>query len=121
MIALAILHAGFPVYFGWRKELKPLSLINRQMMYIHTLFIALTVFLMGVLCLAAAQELTATGLGKKVSLGLGLFWTGRLLVQFFGYSSLLWKGKSFETWAHVFSTILWVYLSGVFLWAAFGR
>jgi hypothetical protein len=32
-----------------------------------------------------------------VALGCGLFWLARLLVQFFGYSAQLWRGKGFET------------------------
>lgn len=38
-----------------------------------------------------------------------------LLLQFFGYSSQLWKGKVFETTIHILSAFLWVYLSVVFL------
>ena len=85
LIALALVHIVFPKYFNWDKELKSLSLINRQMMTVHTFFIALTVFLMGSLCLTSSAELIETNLGKKISLGLGLFWTVRLFIQFFGY------------------------------------
>lgn len=112
---LALIHVIFPKYFNWDKELRTLSLVNRQMMIIHTFFIALTVFLMGLLCLTAATELTSTGLGRKISLGLGIFWTIRLVVQFFGYSKELWKGKRFETIIHILFSLLWVYLSGLFL------
>jgi hypothetical protein len=115
LIALAFVHVVFPKYFNWDKELKSLSLINRQMMIVHTLFIALTVFLMGLLCLTSSTELIETNLGKKISLGLGLFWTVRLFIQFFGYSSMLWKGKKFETSMHLLFSLLWIYLSIVFL------
>jgi hypothetical protein len=115
LIALALVHVGFPRYFNWEGELKPLSLINRQMVYVHTLFVALVVFLMGALCLTSAPELISSSLGKKVSLGLGLFWLARLLVQFFGYSAELWRGKRFETSVHVIFILLWSYLSAVFL------
>jgi hypothetical protein len=114
LVVLALLHAGFPRYFDWPTELKPLSLINRQMVYVHTLFIALVVLLMGLLCLSCASELVGTPLGRKVALGLGLFWLARLLVQFFGYSSALWRGKRFETTVHVSFSLLWTYLMAVF-------
>lgn len=110
-MALALVHFAFPKYFNWDKELKSLSLINRQMMTVHTFFIALTVFLMGLLCLTSSNELIETNLGKKTSLGLGIFWTFRLLIQFFGYSTDLWKGKTFETTLHVIFSLLWTYLS----------
>ncbi len=115
LIVLAIIHGVFPKKFDWNKELNTLSLINRQIMIVHTFFIALTVMLMGILCLTSAQELVETNLGKKIALGLGIFWSLRLLVQFFGYSAILWKGKLFETTIHIVATVLWVYLSVVFL------
>ncbi len=102
LIVLALIHIVFPKYFHWEKELKSLSLINRQMMTIHTFFVALAVFLMGLLCLTSSSELMATNFGKRISLGLGVFWTVRLFAQFFWYSSTLWKGKQFETLMHVF-------------------
>ena len=114
LIALALIHSIFPKYFNWNEELKPLSLVNRQIMKIHTFFIALTVFLMGLLCLTCSEELIHTNLGKKISFGLAVFWTIRLFFQFFGYSKNLWKGKKFETIIHVIFSFLWIYLSVLF-------
>ncbi len=119
LILLAFIHIIFPKYFDWDNELSLLSLINRQMMIIHTIFIALVVFLMGVLCLTSSKELIETGLGKKISLGLGVFWILRLLIQFFGYSSKLWKGKIFETFVHIILSLFWAYLSIVFFTTGF--
>lgn len=118
LMALALVHVIFPKYFNWKDELKSLSLINRQMMTVHTFFIALIVFLMGLLCLTSATELIETKLGKTISLGLGIFWSTRLFIQFFGYSTELWKGKTFETIVHIVFSLLWTYLSVVFLWTA---
>ncbi len=115
LIILAMIHTVFPRYFNWRKELAALSLVNRQMITVHTFFIALAIFLMGVLCLTSSEELLGTSLGKKVSLGLAIFWILRLLIQFFGYSSQLWKGKAFETSVHILFTFLWTYVSFIFL------
>jgi len=84
-------------------------------MYVHSFFIALAILLMGVLCLTSATELTGTALGKKISLGLGIFWTVRLLIQFFGYSAKLWKGKTLETSVHIAFSVFWTYLSTIFI------
>ncbi|WP_018676330.1 hypothetical protein [Riemerella columbina] len=119
LVVLALAHSLFPKYFKWKEELQSMQLINRQMMKIHTLFIALMVLLMGLLCLTSSYELTQTYFGKKISFGLGLFWFLRLMVQFFGYSPQLWKGKKMETTIHVFLSIFWLYLSVVFFWIAF--
>lgn len=117
LVALALIHAVFPAYFDWKAELRGLSLVNRQLMYVHTFFIALTVLLMGVLCLTSARELLETRLGGRVLAGMLVFWGVRLVVQFFGYSSKLWKGKRFETTVHVLFSLLWSYVSLVFLLA----
>lgn len=118
LVGLSAGHLFFPTYFKWARELKNLQLINRQMMYVHTFFIGLTVLLMGMLCLTAAKDLTENPFGRKISLGLGIFWTWRLIFQFFVYSAELWKGKKFETVVHVLFSFLWFYLSAVFLYTA---
>lgn len=120
LIALSLVHVIFPRYFDWRRELSALSLINRQMMVVHTFFIALTVMLMGLLCFFSASDLLNTRLGKHICLGLGIFWGIRVLVQFFGYSPKLWRGRAFETMVHVFFSMFWMYMTGVFWWA-YGR
>lgn len=114
LMILAFIHVIFPRYFNWKVELKTLSLINRQMMTVHTFFVALVVFLMGLLCLTSTNELIESPLGKTISLGFGIFWSMRLFIQFFGYSMELWKGKPFETLVHIVFTGFWVYLSAVF-------
>ncbi len=114
LIVLSLIHVIFPSYFNWKNELQHLSLINRQMMTVHTFFIALTVFLIGLLCVTSASELIETSLGRKISLGLTVFWTIRLFTQIFIYSPILWKGKTFETIVHILFTIFWAYMSLVF-------
>lgn len=118
LMVLSLTHVIFPKYFNWTNELGSLSLINRQIMYVHTFFIALVVFLMGLLCLTSANDLIETALGRRITLGLGLFWTSRLIIQFFGYSSKLWRGKTFETIIHIVFSLLWTYLSLVFILAS---
>ena len=117
LIFLALLHFSFPKYFNWKQQLSSLSIMNRQMMYIHAFLIAFVVFLIGLLCLTSARELLTTMLGKRISLGIGIFWIARLCVQFFGYSSKLWKGKPFETGVHILFSVFWAYLSIVFILA----
>ena len=114
LMLLAFIHVGFPKKFNWSNELKHLSLLNRQMMQTHTFFIALTVFLMGLLCFTKPKLLSQTELGKMITLGLALFWFIRLIFQLFVYSPKLWKGKTFETSMHIIFTLLWMYLATIF-------
>lgn len=114
LIGLGIIHIAFPKYFNWKKELQSLSLVNKQMFSVHTFFIALTVFLMGLLCLVSTEELTTTNLGRTLCLGLAIFWGIRFVFQLFVYSPKLWKGKTFETITHIFFTLLWGYFTIIF-------
>ncbi len=116
---LALIHVGFPRYFQWKQQLASLSLINRQMMQVHTFFIAFVVFLIGLLCFSSAEELIATPLGRRICLGLGVFWSIRALVQWFVYSTELWRGRRFETGVHVVFSALWMYCAVVFISSAF--
>jgi hypothetical protein len=115
LVIISLLHLFFPKYFEWKKECSSMSQLNRQMFYIHSYFIALVLFLMGVLCLTSAFDLLNTNLGKKISLGFAIFWITRLVVQFVGYSSKLWKGKRFETGIHILFSLFWIYFSTIFL------
>ena len=64
MIGLALLYLISPTYFHWKEELARISLINRQIMIVHTFFIALTVFLMGLRRVTSADHLSSTPRGN---------------------------------------------------------
>ena len=115
LILLGLVHAIFPRQFNWKQELSSLSIVNKEMMYVHTFFIAFTLFLFGLLCLTSSVDLVSTIFGKRISLGLGIFFFLRLLVQFLGYSSKTWRGKTFETTVHVLFSIFWAYVTAVFI------
>lgn len=115
LMLLGLMHLGFPKKFNWKTELKPLSLINKQMMEVHTFYVAFTVFLFGILCFTSAVDLTGTAFGRNISLGLGIFWGIRLFIQFFIYSPKLWHGKKFETVMHFTFSVFWLYLTCIFL------
>ena len=114
LLPLALIHLIFPKRFNWAMEFRGLSLLNRQMMYVHTFFIALTVLLIGLLCISSAEDLTQTQIGHRICFGLGIFWAFRLFIQFFGYSSELWKRKRFETTIHIIFSFLWTYFTAIF-------
>jgi hypothetical protein len=114
LIVLSAIHIPFPGYFKWKKELQSLSLINIQMMYVHTFFVAFMVFLMGILCVSCSGDIVSTRLGKYIALGISAFWGVRLFIQFFVYSPKLWRGKLFETVIHIVFSLLWLYLTITF-------
>lgn len=115
LVALALFHAVFPHYFNWNAELKKISQVTRQIVYVHTFFIGLVLFLMGLLCLLYSVELLNDPMGEIISAGLSVFWISRLCIQWFGFSKALWKGKRFETCIHILFSVFWVLLSFVFI------
>jgi hypothetical protein len=118
LIALALLHTALPRRFGWREEMEKVSLLTRQIFYVHTFFIAFSVALMGTLALFYADALLKPSpLARAVLGGLTLFWGCRLAFQFFVYDSALWRNKRFETRMHWLFAALWFYLAFTFGWA----
>ena len=118
-VLLAFMHLALPKRFNWKGELPSLGLFNRQVFKVHTLFIALTVLLMGVLLLTSSYELLNTTLGLKILIGFSVFWGLRMLFQFFFYSPKLWWGKPFETFVHILFSCIWIYMNCVFLFSIF--
>jgi len=120
LIILVSMHLFFPKRFNWKTELNHLSLLNRQMIQVHTFFIALLLLMIGILCIFYSYELIHSEFGKVIAGGLSIFWFIRLIFQLFVYSPQLWKGKVFETFMHVLFTFIWTYMSiifGMIAWA----
>jgi hypothetical protein len=118
LLFLGVSHTFFGPRFHWREEFARVSLLNRQLFYVHTFFVALVVFLVGALCLFGTRGLVErTFAGACLSGALCLFWACRLVCQFFVYSSELWRGKRFETFMHWLFALAWTYYSAVFGWA----
>ena len=118
LLLLGLSHAFFGERFQWKEELERLSLLNRQIFYVHTFFIALIVVMLGVLALFYTGTLIEkTALARVVLGGIVIFWLCRLWIQFFGYDAGLWKGDRFNTGVHIIFSLLWTYLVVIFGWA----
>ena len=118
-VLLALVHVIFPRYFRWREELPRLSLVNEEMMRVHTLFVALMVAGIGVLSWGWAADVAGAAFGRVFAKAAAVFWGVRLVVQFVGYSSELWRGKRFETLVHVMFVLLWTALTALYAWVGF--
>ena len=122
LIALALFHALMYRRFGWKTELQSVSLLTRQIFYVHTFFIALVVGLNGLLSLFYARELLGSGaLSRLILGGITIFWACRWACQFWVYDARLWRGKAFETLVHWAFALLWTYLTllyGISWWCA---
>jgi hypothetical protein len=114
LMTLALVHLAFPRHFRWPEELARVSLLTRQIFYVHTFFICLVLFLVGLLCLTHAPDLIQnTPVNRALHLGLAAFWFIRLFTQLFVYDRSHWRGKPFETAMHLLFTLFWIYLAAV--------
>ena len=114
-LALAALHLGFPRRFRWKEELARLSLLNRQIFVVHTVFICLVLSMFGALSLFATETLLARSrLALLVLAGIEAFWALRLVFQWFVYDARLWRGQRANTLLHFGFTGLWIYFCAVY-------
>ena len=115
MALLVIVNLLVPGHLRWREELARLSLVNRQIVQVHSIFIVLVLALLSALLLTSAEALLEpTALSRAVLIGLTLFWTLRMLMQWFFYSSEIWRADRFRTLVHYVFSGIWVYVALVF-------
>jgi len=118
-----ILVASFQVPFRlrWKEDLAQLMPFNRKLLWVQSSFTVLTIIAFGTLTLALHHELLR---GDRGALGLacfiGCYWTARVLVDAFYFSSQDWpRGKEFVI-GHILLTSLFVALAcsywGLFAW-----
>lgn len=114
-IGVALAHGFFPKHFGWRDDVGKLTLINREIFYVHFGFVVLVLMMLGTLSLGWSAELASgSGLARPLLAGMALFWAARLAVQFLGYSPELWRGVPARTAIHALLTIVWSYLAATY-------
>lgn len=116
-IVLAFAHLAFPARFHWKEEAARMSRLNEQIFHVHTFFLCLALVLFGVWTVVLAEELAA-GSHAILSGGIAFFWFSRLFAQWFIYDTALWRGKLFETSVHIVFSVLWIFLTGMYTWAA---
>lgn len=114
MALLVVMHLFVPSRLRWREELARLSTINRQIFHVHTMFIVLLLALFAGLFVVYAEALLEPApLSRAVLGGLTIFWTLRLLTQWFVYSPEVWRGNRFNTTVHAVISLVWIYVAGV--------
>lgn len=125
MAALVVVNLFVPGRLHWREEMGRLSLVNRQIFQVHSIFIVLTLALFSALLLSSGDALLQrTRLSRAVLIGLTIFWAVRMLMQWFYYSGDVWRGNRFNTVIHYVFSGTWVYVTATFalaLWSTIGE
>jgi hypothetical protein len=112
LMLLGMSHIFFNRFFRWEQELVVVSLLTRQVFFVHNFFIGLTVMLGGAVSFFCANALLRPDtLSRAVLAGMATFWLCRLLAQFVGYNSAIWRGDRFRTFMHVACSLLWCYVT----------
>jgi hypothetical protein len=85
-IVFVIFHLFFWKIFNWKRDLKSLSFINRQVMQVLNLCLTFAFLIFAYVSLCHTVELLGTELGHSILALIGLFWFLRALEQvlFFG-------------------------------------
>ena len=116
---ILIASAQVPSRLRWKQDLAQLMPFNRKLLWVQSGFTVLTIIAFGVLTLTLHAELLR---GDRAALGLTCFiatyWTARILVDAFYFSSSDWpEGKQFVI-GHILLTSLFVALASSY-WALF--
>jgi len=116
-----ILAASFqvPSRLRWKQDLAQLMPFNRKLLWVQSGFTVLTIIAFGTLTLALHREMLR---GDRAAMGLigfiASYWTARILVDAFYFSSQDWpKGRQFVV-GHILLTSLFVALAGSY-WGLF--
>lgn len=81
---ILIASAMVPQVLDWKASLAKLDPLFRQLVWVHGAFIVLVIIGFGLLSILFANDLAAgTSLARGVCLFIAIFWTARLVVQFF--------------------------------------
>ena len=112
LMLLGLSHIFFNRFFRWEQELVAVSLLTRQVFFVHNFFIGLTVALGGAASFFCANALLRPDtLSRAVLAGMATFWFCRLLAQFIAYDSAIWRRDRFRTFMHVACSLLWCYVT----------
>ena len=116
---ILIASAHVPFVLDWRKELSGLSPFVRRLFWVYGVFIALAIVgFASTSVLYPAELAQGHGLGRAVSILIGGFWTGRLLVQFFVFDARPVLKTAYLRCGYQALTIAFLYLSAVFFAAS---
>jgi hypothetical protein len=117
LVGLGTMHVALPGALRWDRELASLSVINREVSYVHCLFIGLACLLWGLLPLTAGRSLLEPSpVTRLVLIAAVIFWGSRLVIQLLVFNrhareSVPWCALS------IAATGLWLYLTAVWIWA----
>ncbi|MEW6160385.1 MAG: hypothetical protein AB1813_23365 [Verrucomicrobiota bacterium] len=118
-IAVALLNLALVRIMGWKPDLDQLPLLIREVFYVHSWFISITLVLFGIFTWRFAIEMESNLACRWLAAGIAFFWFFRTLLQVGYYSSSHWRGQPGRTVIHGTLLIAYGALSAIYACAAF--
>jgi len=113
--------AAVPRVLDWQGELNRLGRLSRQLIWVHGLFIVLVIIGFGTLTAFFPVELASrTPLARAVCGFIALFWSVRLVIQFFVFDARPFLKTRFLKLGYHGLTVVFIYHAAVMSWAAAG-
>ena len=113
--------AAVPQVLDWKGELRKLDRLSRQLIWVHGVFIVLTIIGFGMLTILFSTDLAAgTPLARGVCGFIAFFWTARLFIQFFVFDAKPFLKTVFLKVGYHSLTLVFIYQAVVLSWAAIG-
>ena len=121
-VAVSVLNLFLVKLLHWETELQRAPLLLREVFQVHAWFISITLAIFGALTWRFASEFAHhdNPLACWLAAGIALFWSVRLVLQVFYYSSSHWRGQRGRALVHIALLLLYGGLACVYFWAAFG-
>jgi hypothetical protein len=121
-LGILIASALVPGVLDWRRELDNLRPLTRQLVWVHGVFIVLTIIGFGVISIVAPRELASgTILARAVCAFVAAFWLCRLGVQFFVFDARPFLTRAYLKVGYHALTIVFLILVATYGFAAVGR
>jgi hypothetical protein len=116
---ILIASALVPGVLDWRRELAKLEPMTRHLVWVHGVFIVLTIIGLGVIAtLNAATLNSGTTIARTVCAFVAVFWGARLLIQVTLFDPSAFLTRPILSIGYQGLTIVFAYLAGVFGFAA---
>jgi hypothetical protein len=118
---LCITSAGVVMTFvlDWRKTLATLTALTRHIIWVHGLFVLLTIIAFGAVSLLRAGDLASGApLARAICGFIALFWGVRLMIQFFLFDARPFLTRRLLAVGYHGLTVVFVYFTLVYGFAA---
>jgi hypothetical protein len=110
-----------PIVLDWKNTLAPLRKLNRQLIWTHGAYVVSMIVSFGLLSVSAPHLLSdGSPLARIVCGFIATFWGARLMLQFFVFDSREYLTKWWLVAGHHGLTVVFVFVTMVYAWAALG-